>query len=212
MQKIPSRGPVGPTPADARSIDRDAPLRLAGAAALAYPFGGMTASGLRREAARGNLAIERTAGKDYVTLAAIDEMRARCRREATAPVFGSSRLGEDVRPTGSPGTADRRLALAAALAAAERLRKLPNSGEFAAQRLPDRPLALAVRPFQFVAALMTRFACMSAKIDAAAFAALESFPTNRAPPALTWPVPTHKLRPLDASIKRALKSVWRRNR
>jgi len=126
MQKIPSRGPVGPTPADARSIDRDAPLRLAGAAALAYPFGGMTASGLRREAARGNLAIERTAGKDYVTLAAIDEMRARCRREATAPVFGSSRLGEDVRPTGSPGTADRRLALAAALAAAERLRKLPN--------------------------------------------------------------------------------------
>ena len=36
---------------------------------LAYPDGSMTASGLRREAARGRLAIERVAGKDYTTLA-----------------------------------------------------------------------------------------------------------------------------------------------
>lgn len=38
-----------------------------------------SASGLRKEAARGNLAIERMAGKDFVTLAAIEEMRERCR-------------------------------------------------------------------------------------------------------------------------------------
>ena len=47
--------------------------------ALAYPDGSMSASGLRREAAKGRLAIERVAGKDYTTLAAIAEMRNLCR-------------------------------------------------------------------------------------------------------------------------------------
>src|SRR6516165_9350072 len=60
-------------------ISDDQPLRLAVAAALAFPDGSMSASGLRREAARGRLAIERIAGKDYCTLAAISEMRAKCR-------------------------------------------------------------------------------------------------------------------------------------
>jgi hypothetical protein len=50
-------------------IDDDTPLRLAVAAAIAYPDGSMTASGLRREAAKGRLVVERTAGKDYTTLA-----------------------------------------------------------------------------------------------------------------------------------------------
>src|SRR5215831_15675414 len=49
-------------------ISEDTPLRLNVAAALAYPDGSMTASGLRREAAKGRLVIERTAGKDYTTL------------------------------------------------------------------------------------------------------------------------------------------------
>jgi hypothetical protein len=52
-------------------ISEDTPLRLNVAAALAYPDGSMTASGLRREAAKGRLLIERTAGKDYTTLGAI---------------------------------------------------------------------------------------------------------------------------------------------
>jgi hypothetical protein len=60
-------------------ITDDTPLRLAVAAALAYPDGSMTASGLRREAARGRLVIERTAGKDYTTLRYIEHMRALCR-------------------------------------------------------------------------------------------------------------------------------------
>jgi hypothetical protein len=59
--------------------DRDAPLRLATAAKLAFPMGGVTASGLRREAQRGNLVIERIAGKDFTTIRAIEEMRERCR-------------------------------------------------------------------------------------------------------------------------------------
>jgi hypothetical protein len=59
--------------------DRNTPLRLADAITYAFPFGGMTVSGLRREAARGRLRIERIAGKDFTTLAAIEEMREMCR-------------------------------------------------------------------------------------------------------------------------------------
>ena len=70
-------------------VKPDTPLRLDVAAALAYPDGSMTASGLRREAARGRLAIERVAGKDYTTLVAIEEMRALCRVPQKAPVSGS---------------------------------------------------------------------------------------------------------------------------
>jgi hypothetical protein len=55
------------------------PLRLADAIKHAFPFGGMTVSGLRREADRGRLVIERIAGKDFTTLAEIEAMRERCR-------------------------------------------------------------------------------------------------------------------------------------
>ncbi|WP_245447491.1 excisionase [Methylobacterium sp. 17Sr1-1] len=60
-------------------ISDDAPLRLADAARLAFPAGGMTAASLRREAAKGRLTIERIAGKDFTTLAAIERMRELCR-------------------------------------------------------------------------------------------------------------------------------------
>jgi hypothetical protein len=69
-------------------VGDDTPLRLAVAAVLAYPDGSMTASGLRREAARGRLVIERTAGKDYTTLAAIEKMRALCRVQGKALARG----------------------------------------------------------------------------------------------------------------------------
>src|SRR5690349_6780613 len=61
------------------TVAPDQPLRLAVAAAVAFPDGSMSSSGLRREAARGRLAIERIAGKDFTTLAAIAEMREKCR-------------------------------------------------------------------------------------------------------------------------------------
>jgi hypothetical protein len=70
-------------------IAEDTPLRLNVAAALAYPDGSMTASGLRREAARGRLVVERTAGKDYTTLGAIRTMRDLCRLEARGRDCGS---------------------------------------------------------------------------------------------------------------------------
>jgi hypothetical protein len=57
----------------------DAPLRLADAVTVAFPLGGMTVSGLRREIARGRLEVETIAGKQFVTLRAIREMRELCR-------------------------------------------------------------------------------------------------------------------------------------
>lgn len=66
-------------PHDSSPPDADAPLRLSLAAKLAFPDGSMTASGLRREAARGRLRIERIANKDFVTLAEIKRMRELCR-------------------------------------------------------------------------------------------------------------------------------------
>jgi hypothetical protein len=59
-------------------IDDDTPLRLDVAAKIAYPRGGMTAAGLRREWKRGKLVIERVAGKDYTTLNHIKRMRELC--------------------------------------------------------------------------------------------------------------------------------------
>ena len=64
------------------------PLRLKIAAERAFPGGGMTASGLRREAARGHLIVERIAGKDYTTLRAIADMRRLCR--VAKPQTGAS--------------------------------------------------------------------------------------------------------------------------
>lgn len=73
-------------PHDSSQFNPDAPLRLSVAAKLAFPDGSMTASGLRREAARGRLRIERVANKDFVTLAEIKRMRELCR--VPAPELG----------------------------------------------------------------------------------------------------------------------------
>jgi hypothetical protein len=70
---------------DPGQFEPDAPLRLSTAAKLAFPDGSMTASGLRREAARGRLRIERIANKDFVTLAEIKRMRELCRVPAREP-------------------------------------------------------------------------------------------------------------------------------
>src|SRR5262249_19701497 len=67
----------------------DSPLRLAVAAKAAFPDGSMTASGLRREAQRGRLVVERIAGKDYTTLANIERMRELCRVQAKVRDCGS---------------------------------------------------------------------------------------------------------------------------
>jgi hypothetical protein len=78
-------------------ITPEMPLRLDIAAAMGYPDGSMTASGLRREAQRGRLVIERVAGKDYTTLAYIEQMRALCRVEIKDLDFGSDRHAETTK-------------------------------------------------------------------------------------------------------------------
>jgi hypothetical protein len=63
---------------DSNSIGDDTLLRLGVAAALEFPDGSISASGLRREAAHGRLKIWRIAGKDYTTKQALKEMRGQC--------------------------------------------------------------------------------------------------------------------------------------
>src|SRR5712672_1682369 len=72
------------------NVAPDAPLRLSIAAKLAFPDGSMTVSGLRREAARGRLRIERIAGKDFTTLNEIKRMRELCRVPAREPGIESA--------------------------------------------------------------------------------------------------------------------------
>jgi len=68
----------------------DTPLRLKDAIKLAFPFGGMTVSGLRKERDRGNIRFERMANKDFVTLRAINDMRELCRDQHRTPDCGLS--------------------------------------------------------------------------------------------------------------------------
>src|SRR3954471_20791296 len=83
------------------SISKDAPTRLSVAAKLAFPDGSMTVSGLRREAGRGRLRIERIAGKDFTTLQNINDMRELCRVEQKEPDSGYVRKA--MRPSGDLG-------------------------------------------------------------------------------------------------------------
>lgn len=101
--------------------DRHIPLRLDKALELAFPAGGMTVSGLRRERDRGNLVVERIAGKDFVTLAAIEDMREKCRVVRT-PQQSTSR-GTDHRAPATSMTEQASLAQVAAKATDAALRK-----------------------------------------------------------------------------------------
>ncbi|WFU37337.1 excisionase [Bradyrhizobium sp. CB82] len=71
------------------------PLRLKIAAERAFPGGGMTASGLRREADRGRLIVERIAGKDYTTMQAIADMRKLCRVSKSQPRVSGRSHGDE---------------------------------------------------------------------------------------------------------------------
>jgi hypothetical protein len=63
---------------DHEDIGPDTPLRLEDAVRRAFPAGGITVSGLRKEAGRGRLEIELIAGKQFTTLRAIERMRGLC--------------------------------------------------------------------------------------------------------------------------------------
>src|SRR3982074_2259266 len=80
-----------PPPHANDNIDPDYPLRLDDAIKYGFPHGGMTASGLRREAARGRLVIERIANKDFTSLKSIEEMRKLCRVKAEDRACGGEK-------------------------------------------------------------------------------------------------------------------------
>lgn len=81
-----------------RTSRPDTPLRLEMAAAVEYLDGSMTGAGLRREAKRGLLVIERVAGKYYTTRANIKRMRELCQLDDPKP----RDCGSD-RPAKAPG-------------------------------------------------------------------------------------------------------------
>ena len=106
-------------------IGPDTPLRLDVATRVAFPGGGMTASGLRREAGRGHLTIERIAGKDFTTLGAIAEMRERCRVQPHHPDSGSENAVTG-QTSGSSSTLDGKSAQAHLREIAGRLKRPSN--------------------------------------------------------------------------------------
>jgi hypothetical protein len=117
-------------------VSETAPLRLADAVTIAFPHGGMTVSGLRREIKRGRLAVEVIAGKQFVTLRDIKQMRERCRDIQKAPVSGlspkkeTSREGSYAEPHGSFETERIRSALDALKQTARGLSKpSPNTSQ-----------------------------------------------------------------------------------
>lgn len=66
---------------DINLIGPDTPMRLEDAVKLAFPLGGMTVAGLRKEIDRGNLVVEKIANKHFTTLDNIKRMREKCRAQ-----------------------------------------------------------------------------------------------------------------------------------
>lgn len=106
---------------DPSKVDRDTPLRLDVAAALAFPDNSMTMSSLRKERNAGRLETWMMAGKEFTSLAAIDEMVKQCRAQRRVPASTSSPPATTLpdglliaRP-GSSETESERFALEAAL-------------------------------------------------------------------------------------------------
>lgn len=95
------------------AIGPNTPLRLKDALEVAFPAGGMTLSGLRREIKKGRLNCEMIAGKAFVTLQDIEEMREKCRVHAKELASGSGRSGssgteQSLNPSGSSETDNMR--------------------------------------------------------------------------------------------------------
>src|ERR1700724_4156189 len=106
-------------------ITPNTPLRLADAVKIAFPMGGMTVAGLRRERDRNRLVIEKIAGKEFTTLPHIERMRELCRDEARA-LGSSSRPPAETRaerlPTRQRGSSETTDAMSAQAALQTKLR------------------------------------------------------------------------------------------
>ncbi|MCP4319529.1 MAG: hypothetical protein GY789_26975 [Hyphomicrobiales bacterium] len=99
-------------------IGDDDPMTLLEACQIVFR-GTIKPATLRAEAARGNLVVERIGRRDFVTRAAIQEMRERCRAQQKVPASGLT----ETQDCGSSEMERRSAALAAALKSARELRK-----------------------------------------------------------------------------------------
>jgi hypothetical protein len=115
--EIPPPGTINPT----------SPLRLSVIAKIAFPDGSMSVSALRRMGISGHLIIERIAGKDFTTLANIEEMRTSCRVKPTAPDCISKSVQVAPR-SGSSGTPESPSKARAALKASLLRPRVPLRG------------------------------------------------------------------------------------
>jgi len=108
-------------------IDPDLPVRLAGIIPIMFPLGGMTPSGLRKEAMRGRLVLMRIAGKDFTTINAVREMLRICAsprppslpavdraQEQSAYLSAAYMMVEQIRERASAEALEKKLAKAAA--------------------------------------------------------------------------------------------------
>jgi len=117
-------------PLEIHSVARDAPVRLSIAAKLAFPDGTMTSSGLRKEAAKGRLVIERIAGKDFTTLENIDRMRELCRVKQREQDYGcvqTSKTATDKLSGDLPGSSSTEANILSQDALRTKLRQQRNS-------------------------------------------------------------------------------------
>jgi hypothetical protein len=83
------------------TITATTPLRLDVAAQIAFPDESMGVSGLRNEIKKGNLPFERIAGKLYVTLDGIKQMREKCAVQKDRNSTCASRDAEAANADGS---------------------------------------------------------------------------------------------------------------
>jgi hypothetical protein len=99
------------------NIGPDTPLRLEDALKRAFPAGGITVAGLRKEIGRGRLDVEVIAGKQFTTLRAIEKMRELCRVQKVQDSGLSRKSGKaessNASPPGVSETDRARSALAA---------------------------------------------------------------------------------------------------
>ena len=80
------------------TVNPDALLRLEDAVKEAFPLGGMTVKGLRRERDAGRLVTEKIAGKEFTSLRSIEEMRRQCR----VPALAHTSSSDDTKTAGQP--------------------------------------------------------------------------------------------------------------
>src|SRR5262249_45802393 len=107
-----------------------------------------TKAGLRREIGRGRLAYETIAGKQFVTLRAIEEMRKKCRVEAKDHGFGCNQLEWTRRERLSNGlclSSATAHASAALDAAPAKLSKLKKGSDTISTPSPQNGLATETR-------------------------------------------------------------------